>query len=79
MMKRFAEDIKADFALQPYYGGTLFKQGTELVALQRGQPDARWDMVRRHEVLVTVGHQVYRPGPTAERGSIQAKPLMGVR
>ena len=37
MMKRFAEDIKAQgFALQPYYGGTLFKQGTELVAMQRG-------------------------------------------
>ena len=37
MMKRFAEDIKAEgFTLQPYYGGTLFKQGTELVAMQRG-------------------------------------------
>src|SRR5918998_1725823 len=24
------------FNLQPYYGGTLFKQGTELVAMQRG-------------------------------------------
>ncbi len=37
MMKRFAEDIKAQgFTLQPYYGGTLFKQGTELVAMQRG-------------------------------------------
>jgi tripartite ATP-independent transporter DctP family solute receptor len=37
MMKRFAEDIKAQgFTLQPYLGGTLFKQGTELVAMQRG-------------------------------------------
>jgi tripartite ATP-independent transporter DctP family solute receptor len=37
MMKRFAEDITAQgFTLQPYYGGTLFKQGTELVAMQRG-------------------------------------------
>jgi TRAP-type C4-dicarboxylate transport system substrate-binding protein len=37
MMKRFGEEIKAQgFALQPYYGGTLFKQGTELVAMQRG-------------------------------------------
>ncbi len=37
MMKRFAEDIKAQgLTLQPYYGGTLFKQGTELVAMQRG-------------------------------------------
>ncbi len=36
MMKRFGEDLKAQgFALQPYYGGTLFKQGTELVAMQR--------------------------------------------
>ena len=30
------KDIEADFTLEPYYGGTLFKQGTELVALQRG-------------------------------------------
>ena len=37
MMKRFGEDIKGvGFTLQPYYGGTLFKQGTELVAMQRG-------------------------------------------
>jgi TRAP-type transport system periplasmic protein len=37
MMKRFADEIKAQgFTLQPYYGGTLFKQGTELVAMQRG-------------------------------------------
>ena len=36
MMKMFGEAIKGDFTLQPYYGGTLFKQGTELVAMQRG-------------------------------------------
>ena len=36
MTKMFAEEIKGDFTLEPYYGGTLFKQGTELVALQRG-------------------------------------------
>ncbi len=36
MMKRLAEEIKGDFTLQLYYGGTLFKQGTELVAMQRG-------------------------------------------
>ena len=36
MMKMFAEEIKGDFAFEGYYGGTLFKQGTELVALQRG-------------------------------------------
>jgi TRAP-type C4-dicarboxylate transport system substrate-binding protein len=36
MTKQFAEEIKDDFKLEPYYGGTLFKQGTELVALQRG-------------------------------------------
>ncbi len=36
MMQQFSEQI-ADFAtLEPYYGGNLFKQGTELVALQRG-------------------------------------------
>ncbi len=36
MMKMFAEEIEGDFAFEGYYGGTLFKQGTELVALQRG-------------------------------------------
>jgi len=36
MMKQFAEGIKDDFVFEGYYGGTLFKQGTELVALQRG-------------------------------------------
>ncbi|MEZ5832548.1 MAG: TRAP transporter substrate-binding protein DctP [Dongiaceae bacterium] len=36
MMKMFADEIKDDFDFEGYYGGTLFKQGTELVALQRG-------------------------------------------
>ncbi|MDO8359906.1 MAG: TRAP transporter substrate-binding protein DctP, partial [Devosia sp.] len=36
MTKMFAEEIKDIATLEPYYGGTLFKQGTELVALQRG-------------------------------------------
>lgn len=36
MMQRFAESIKDDFTFEGYYGGALFKQGTELVALQRG-------------------------------------------
>ncbi len=30
-----AKDIEADYTLETHYGGTLFKQGTELVALQR--------------------------------------------
>ena len=36
MMGMFAGQIVEDFTLEPYYGGNLFKQGTELVALQRG-------------------------------------------
>ena len=36
MMKMFSDAIKDDFAFEGYYGGNLFKQGTELVALQRG-------------------------------------------
>jgi TRAP-type transport system periplasmic protein len=36
MMKKFADQIKDDFVFEGYYGGNLFKQGTELVALQRG-------------------------------------------
>ena len=36
MMKQFGEAVAGEFTLEPYYGGNLFKQGTELVALQRG-------------------------------------------
>lgn len=36
MMKTFAAGIGSDFAFEGFYGGVLFKQGTELVALQRG-------------------------------------------
>src|SRR6476646_5475581 len=35
MIKMFAKDVEADFNVEPYYNGSLFKQGTELVALQR--------------------------------------------
>ncbi|HUH92553.1 MAG TPA: TRAP transporter substrate-binding protein DctP [Casimicrobiaceae bacterium] len=34
--KAFAASIKDSFDFEPYWGNTLFKQGTELVALQRG-------------------------------------------
>ena len=35
MIKMFAKDVAADFNVEPYYNGSLYKQGTELVALQR--------------------------------------------
>ena len=35
MIRMFAKDIEGDFTVEPFYGGSLFKQGTELVALQR--------------------------------------------
>jgi tripartite ATP-independent transporter DctP family solute receptor len=34
-IQRFAQAVAGHFTLEPFYGGTLFKQGTELVALQR--------------------------------------------
>jgi TRAP-type C4-dicarboxylate transport system substrate-binding protein len=37
--KEFAAAIKDDFDFEPYWGNTLFKQGTELVALQRDNLD----------------------------------------
>src|SRR5947209_8134349 len=37
--KGFAAAIKDDFDFEPYWGNTLFKQGTELVALQRDNLD----------------------------------------
>ena len=35
MMKVFTKEIEADYTVETFLGGTLFKQGTELVALQR--------------------------------------------
>src|SRR5687767_6212700 len=35
MVRMFAKDVEADVTIEPHFGGTLFKQGTELVALQR--------------------------------------------
>lgn len=35
MIRMLAKDIESDFKLEPFFSGTLFKQGTELVALQR--------------------------------------------
>ncbi len=34
--KSLAASIKDNFDLEPYWGNTLFKQGTELIAMQRG-------------------------------------------
>ena len=35
MMKMFAKDVEADFKVEMFLNSTLFRQGTELVALQR--------------------------------------------
>ena len=35
-MRMLGEAVAGDFTFQPHFGATLFKQGTELVALQRG-------------------------------------------
>ena len=35
MIEMIAKSIEGDYKLEPFYNGTLFKQGTELVALQR--------------------------------------------
>src|SRR6476659_4734944 len=37
--KGFAKAIGGEFEFEPYWGNTLFKQGTELVALQRDNLD----------------------------------------
>ena len=34
--KALGAAIKDDFEFEPFWGNTMFKQGTELVALQRG-------------------------------------------
>ena len=35
MIRMFANEVGGDFNVEPFYNGSLFKQGTELVALQR--------------------------------------------
>src|SRR5213592_103943 len=35
MIQMFAKEVGGDFEVEPFYNGSLFKQGTELVALQR--------------------------------------------
>ena len=35
MVRLFAKEVESDFEVEPFYNGSLFKQGTELVALQR--------------------------------------------
>jgi TRAP-type transport system periplasmic protein len=39
LVQIFAKEIGDEFAFQPFFGGTLFKQGTELVAVERGNLD----------------------------------------
>jgi TRAP-type C4-dicarboxylate transport system substrate-binding protein len=39
MIERLAKAVAPDFRIEPYLNGTLFKQGTELVALQRDNLD----------------------------------------
>lgn len=35
MVRMLAKDVEADVTIEPFLGGTLYKQGTELVAVQR--------------------------------------------
>src|SRR3954469_4263420 len=35
MIRMLAKDVEGDFKIEPFLNATLFKQGTELVALQR--------------------------------------------
>ena len=55
MTQMFAEAISANFTLEPYYGGNLFKQGTELVAFSAAI--WRW-AISRHRTSPTS----FRPG-----------------
>ena len=39
MMNRFAKEVEADYKVEAFLNATLFKQGTELVAMQRDNLD----------------------------------------
>lgn len=36
LVEIFAKKLETDFVFEPYFGSTLYKQGTEIVAVQRG-------------------------------------------
>lgn len=39
LVEKFGPAVASDFDFKPYFGATLFKQGTEMVAMQRGNLD----------------------------------------
>src|SRR3954469_16721804 len=39
MVRMLAKEVGGDVTIEPFYNGSLFKQGTELVALQRDNLD----------------------------------------
>lgn len=39
LVEKFGPSLGPDFEFKPYFGATLFKQGTEIVAMQRGNLD----------------------------------------
>ena len=39
LVEKFGPSLGSDFEFKPYFGATLFKQGTEIVAMQRGNLD----------------------------------------
>ena len=43
MIEMLMKDVEGDFKIEPFYNGSLFKQGTELVALQRNNSLAGTD------------------------------------
>ena len=46
--RRSPTAIKDGYDFEPYWGNTLFKQGTELVALQRGNLEMVQSRARGH-------------------------------
>ncbi len=75
MMEKFAEAVADDFTIEVFHGGTLFSQGTELVALQRSRDGSR---PRISPTSSPPGRSSRPPTcfatPTTSRRSSKAKP-----
>ena len=81
MMKKFAESIAGDFTFEGYYGGNLFKQGTELVALQRGNLEmgniAPQDYLEAASGLVDPDRRLSVPGRRPHEGVLRQRSRRG--
>ena len=82
MMRMIAKDVEADVKIEPFLGGTLFKQGTELVALQRDNLEmgniAPADIAKQVARVVAAHLRLPVPRREPPAGVLPQRPRRGV-